>query len=278
MTDRRRILLGVTALLLTACAESESGVVTRPTDSTTPDTSVPAETTEPAPASTAPTTAPPTAPPTTAPPSTAPATTVAPTTAPPTTAAPTTAPPLVLTDLVLRADAIGPLTFGDAPDTVIAALSGVLGAPISDAIAEYPTDEGAFWSNAVTEAGFSAPHGRDACWANGLCVFFGGSTPDALEFVGYLQDAGPGALGTRSGVTVRTRGDDIPGAVTVFEGGCFATGGGEADGVDLILISDGTPFLEFVDDTYVSNTPEPWEVEVLSLSAGEQPFFLFGDC
>ena len=109
-------------------------------------------------------------------------------------------------------------------------------------------------------------------------MYFGGPAPDALTFVGWLQADAPGALGTRTGITVGSRGSDHAGEMVVYEGGCFTTGGGDADGVDLFLISDGTPFLEFVADEYVVNTPDLSEVTVLQLSAGEQPFFLFDDC
>jgi hypothetical protein len=66
--------------------------------------------------------------------------------------------------------------------------------------------------------------------------------------------------------------------MTVDEGGCFTRGSGETAGVEPLVTSQGVPFSS-VDDAgnFVTQTPDPAEIVVGSLRAGDEPFFLFSD-
>ena len=62
---------------------------------------------------------------------------------------------------------------------------------------------------------------------------------------------------------------------------CLYFGGssGEIAGVQVLVTSQGVPFSS-VDDAgnFVTQTPDPAEIFVDSMRAGEEPFFLFSDC
>ena len=202
-----------------------------------------------------------TTPPTTAPATSAPAT--APPTAPPTSVAPaTTAPPTappVLTpaDLTLLSDGIGPLSFGDPETDVISRLTAALGAPTSTAATVYPVAvDGVYAIDEFGEERFVQPAGSAACFANGLCVYFGGPAAGSLLFTGWAQDDAPVALATPEGITVGSRWSDHVAAMTVDEGGCYSSGSGSTAGIFLWVWSEGTPFLEVLDDgTQVTAPP-----------------------
>ena len=73
---------------------------------------------------------------------------------------------------------------------------------------------------------------------------------------------------------------DFPAAIAPEGYGCFNTGFGKADGVGLLLLSTGEPFEYYDSDTeeFVSQVPAQEDVTVISLNAGETPFFVFEDC
>ena len=282
MTFRARFFrvpaaLAAVDVLATACGGStESSAASTLTPVETPvateapaDTDVPAETEVPMVTEATTTVAPTTAAPTTA----APATTA------PVTAAPPAAPTAV--DLTLRADGIGPLAFGaTTPDQLIAAMTPAIGSPSSVESLDYTSDAGGFFENAAEELGFAFASGRDVCFGNGLCAYFGGGSSAALKFVGYRQNEGPGALSTASGITAGSRGADVGAAIAAEPGGCYWTGGGTADGVRLFLQSGGDPFGYFdeVTEEYISQVPAIADITVLSVFAGEEPFYLYEDC
>lgn len=234
-----------------------------------------------APATTALTTAPPTPPATTSPATSAPATAPPTTVAPATTAPPPTAPPVLTpADLTLLSDGVGPLRFGDTETDVIGRLTAALGAPTSTAATAYPVAvDGVYAIDEFAEERFVQPAGSAACFANGLCVYFGGPAAGSLLLTGWAQDDAPGALATPEGITVGSRWSDHVAAMTVEEGGCYSGGSGSTAGIFLWVWSEGTPFLEVLDDgTQVTHLPDPADVVVTSLQSGDMPYFPFLDC
>lgn len=231
-----------------------------------------------------------------------PTTTIAPeTTAPETSAAPetiaapaTTAVPAPTTTIStvttvspspavvhLRPNGIGALEFGaTTPDQLVAALTPTLGSPISIESLPYPTDSGGYFENLDEERGFAFAFGRDVCFDNGLCTYFGGSAADALTLVGYRQSEGAGTLTTVSGVTAGSIGTEFPDVIIAEAGGCYSTGSGSADGVRLFMESSGELFGYFDDVTneFIMQAPPLNDLTVLSAYAGDEPFFTFDDC
>lgn len=289
MSTRGRVCLVVAALSVTAACERPTPdaaprVTATPVDASAVSTSTSAPTS--APTTAAPSTAPSTTPDSTLPAdSTVPPTSASPTTVPATTAPPTTTPattepsgPLTPADLILAFDGVQPFDFGSPDTDVVPALAAVLGDPASDVAAEYPTpDEGQFVND--DEIGFVAPFGRTVCFDNGLCVEFGAGSASALQFVGWdfsgEQSAG---LATADGITVGSSWADHADAIVADEGGCFSVGYGSADGVDVTLESNGVPFVETIDGEFVTNDPDPADVRVIGLRAGDIPVELFADC
>ncbi|MCB0956645.1 MAG: hypothetical protein R2694_15400 [Ilumatobacteraceae bacterium] len=206
------------------------------------------------------------------------ATTDAPTTTEPsTTAAPTTAASTVP---YLQSDGLAGSPFGTASAEVIARLTAELGTPDNDQLTSYPTaDPTLGWTTADDEYAFTYPFGREVCWANGFCAEFGGETSGALTFVGwtYWNDE-TGSLSTESGVTIGSRWSAFP-DFAVDPGGCYTVGGGMYQGISLTLQSEIDPFGYFDDDgNYVSQLPQPADVAVMAMQAGDAPFYLYGDC
>lgn len=199
-----------------------------------------------------------------------------------TTAAPgtTNAVPKAPEDLTLLADGLGPLRFGADSAAVVSAVDVVLGQPVSDAPAEYPNSvEGAFHSQ-DEELEFIKPFGRTVCWLNGLCIEFGGATAGPYSFLGwYYAATDTDELAAPSGLDVGSTWANFAGVMTVDTGGCFSVGSGASNGVRLTLQSSGTPFVT-VDDVgnETPNTPDPADVTVVQMQAGEQVVFLLGDC
>lgn len=133
------------------------------------------------------------------------ATTVAP---PATTAATSTEPPTttsVATSLTLGPSGVGVADFGDEPDSVIAAVAGVIGPPASDAgWASHPIVDGAEY--------------RWAVWGDGLFLWFG-DNPTAYgasgfkHFQGYEYFGSPTGLLTPEGIGV---GDQVGTLLTAY--------------------------------------------------------------
>lgn len=240
------------------------------------------------PATTAPPTTPTTAPPTTAPPTTAPPTTAPPTT-PPVTTAPATVPPstapsttavLTVASLVLMSDGIGPFRFGVPGADLVAQLSGPLGPPSSDTTIDYPVPiDGRFARDEFGDEVFAHPVGRGTCFGNGLCVYSGGPTAADVAFVGWnFAGAVPPALTSPTGVTTGSRWSSFP-TMTVGEGGCYQEGSGTIDGIELSIVSEGTPFGSFdAAGNYIAARPDPADAVVVNMQAGTQPGFPFIDC
>jgi hypothetical protein len=67
--------------------------------------------------------------------------------------------------------------------------------------------------------------------------------------------------------------------MTVEQGGCYSAGYGQTAGVNLYLQSTGELFGSFDEaGNYVIGNPDPADVIVTSMSAGNLRLFLFGDC
>lgn len=193
----------------------------------------------------------------------------------------TTTAPLTAADLVLRADGIGPLVFGAPLDASLAVFSGVLGAPIVDESTDYPNQPTPGQYESVEgDYGFAHPFERLVCFDNGLCATFGGEAVGRLAFVGWELVAGnPPPLLTAAGVTIGSRWADFLGVMKVEQGGCYSTGYGQTAGVSMVLQSSGEVFMGFDEaGNYVAGDPDPADVTVTGLSAGNLRIFLFGDC
>ncbi len=206
-----------------------------------------------------------------------------------------TEPALTAADLVLNAEGIGPLMFGDAADSTIAALASALGTPTEDTTHEYTiscssnsdacngftdgyTDEDGFLT-------FGYPIGRSVCFGNALCALFGGQTTDDLPFVGWtlgvreVSDGAP-ALLTADGITLGSIWADFEDKITV-SGGCYVSAYGETSGVRLQLITTTGELYAptgFADSTDVFVQPGPEVMAVEYLSAGEETRTIIGDC
>ena len=295
MSTRGRVCLIVAALAITAACERPTpdaapGVTATPVEAGAVPTSTSAPTTS-APTTSAPTTVAATTPESTVttdstvPPTTAPSTTAPSVTSPVTTAPPSASPettersgPLAPADLTLTFDGVQPFDFGAADTEVVPALAAVLGEPASDVAAEYPTpDEGRFVND--DEIGFVAPFGRTVCFDNGLCAEFGAGSASALQFVGWdFSGEQAAGLATVDGITVGSSWADHTDVIVADGGGCFSVGYGSADGVGVTLESSGAPFVETVDGEFVTNDPDPADVRVIGLQAGDIPVELFADC
>jgi hypothetical protein len=184
-------------------------------------------------------------------------------------------------DLKLLADGLGPLKFGAPADDVVAAISAIVGEPVSDAPAEYPVPiDGGLFQSADEELGFSQPFGRTVCWLNGLCIENGGTEAGAYTFVGwYYAATGPDLLAAPSGLDVGSTWAEHQSEITIDPGGCFTVGHGTADGVTLNLLSSGDPFVEVdADGNETAGSPDPADVVVQQMEAGAQVLFLLDDC
>ena len=181
---------------------------------------------------------------------------------------------------MLRGDGIGQFALGSAVAVVVAGFSAQLGRTVSDETTAYPTADGlGQYQTADGEFGFVAPVGRSVCWSVQLCAEFGGASGAAMSFTGWSYRADPThALTSASGVTLDMRLSDAP-AIRADEGGCYSVGSGNVDGIRLTLQSSGEPFGSFDESgSYVINVPDPADVTVTWMEAGEVPVFLYGDC
>lgn len=288
-------VVAVAAVAFAGCTRAEDRVDdvdpvldSSPVATTTPPTTEPPPTTA-VPTSTSsapPTTTPPTTTATSStvpdPSETTPATTAPVATTPPTTAAPVEGPD----DLTLAADGILPLRFGAHDIDVVPVLRDVFGPPVSDRSVAYPVADDGLFVTEDGEEGYIAPYGRTVCWSGALCADFGAGAPETLIFTGWSLGAeargGPtAALATEDGLRVGATLDDVDELVTYDPAqACFQVAYGFAAGVEVELLSDDGVFAAPNPDGggIVVREPDPTEVVVTGLSAGERPFFLFADC
>jgi hypothetical protein len=189
-----------------------------------------------------------------------------------------------LVDLVLSDSGIGPIPFGTPAAAAVDQLATLLGAPTEDRAAAFPTADGSGSFIDDNDVAFAQPFGRFVCFPNELCVSFGGPTADALVFLGwhYQHDAAPipPDLFTAAGLGIGVRWSDHLDDITMSSGAsCYSVGYGSAGGISVALVSAGAPFGAFDDSgVYVETTPPADQVTVMSMTAGENEFFLFGDC
>ena len=273
--------LAALALVTAACGSDTASTANPTTPTSAAPGPIPPSSTPPSsqPATTATSSSTTVAPPTPA------ATTEAPTTSLPevtTTVAPTatTEPPLTAAGLTLASNGVLPFVFGDDDGYVIDGLTAVLGAPVFDGAQTYPAVEGDYFLDSTGEEGYALPIGRTVCFPNNLCAQFGGATVDTLAFTGWdIADGIAPQLSTVEGITIGSVMSDFVGVVALDGGGCYTVGYGDASGVELMMQSTGEPFGTFDGDgNYVIGNPSPADVFVLSLSAGDRPYFLFDDC
>jgi len=182
--------------------------------------------------------------------------------------------------LVLRADGVGALRFGTNIVPVIDTLAAILGEPLSDQAFSYPVAGGPGFTDQFGDFGFVQPYGRQTCFGNEFCVEAGGPSPADLVFVGWSQyEAVSDTLVTADGVGVGDRWSDHPDLIDVDEGGCFRFGTGSLGRISLDLQSSGTMFSS-PDGSggFIPGSPDPSEVTVVGLWAGDLRVSLFDDC
>ena len=184
--------------------------------------------------------------------------------------------------LLLRPDGFGRFPFGTPLAEVLVGSPPELGAPLSDTSSDYsnPGADGEYLS-ADESTGFSFPVGRQYCWTE-LCLNFGGTDSTNLRLVGwrYASNGTAPLFGLKNvdGVSIGSRWSDFPASISADPGGCYTVGGGvTTDGIFLVL--QGGIFGKFNDDgSYEALVPEPSEVTVIQMNAGEQVVYLFEDC
>lgn len=182
--------------------------------------------------------------------------------------------------LVLRPDGVGALRFGTNIVPVIDTLAAILGEPLSDQAFSYPVSGGPGFTDQFGDFGFVQPFGRQTCFVNEFCVEAGGPSPADLVFVGWSQsEAASDTLATADGVAGGDRWSDHENLIDVDEGGCFSFGTGTVGRIALDLQSSGTMFTT-PDGSggFTAGSPDPSEVTVVGLSAGDLRVSLFGDC
>ena len=237
-----------TALLLAACtSDSTVSPVSDPASSTT---SAAGETT-------------------TIPATTIPATTIV---------APTTTEPI--DPRLLLSNGVGASRFGDPAADVVSRISEILGAPTRDLSETYPLPlEGGSFMNEDESIVFIASISRSVCWSNNFCAVFGGNSSAALTFTGWDYREDPAStMYTTSGASSGVRWADAP-AIVFDRGSCYSAGFGRVDGIDVIAVSAGEPF-DIVTDAgeTLAGDPDPADVTVVALSAGQRPTSQFEDC
>ena len=265
----RRVLAGFILLtVLSGCGSNDPGTAGVATTTSAPVPPSEASTTAPPSSSTTAATSPSTVAPV--------ATTIAPAT---TTIPETTTTVEAIAGLALRTDGVGRLRFGQPVVQVVDALVAVLGDPMSDAAFEYPVDNDGVLFDAFGDFSFGYPYGRQTCFTNEFCVEAGGATPAELAFVGWTQSEGEGSLITTLGVGVGTVWADAEDVMSVDEGGCLSFGTGASGGIDLQLQSSGDLFsAPNGSGGYTIGEPDPADVIVVALSAGDLRTFAYGDC
>jgi hypothetical protein len=202
-----------------------------------------------------------------------------------TTVAPTTTDGTAdLVDLVLADSGIGPIAFGTPDASAVEQLSLLLGSPTEDRRAEFPTADGSGSFIDGDDVAFAQPFGRFVCFPNELCVSFGGPRADALVFLGWhyqhVAAPQPPDLFTAAGLGIGVRWADHLDDITMSSGAsCYSLGYGSAGGISVALLSTGAPFGAFDENgVYIETMPPADLVTVQSMTAGENEFFLFGDC
>ncbi len=186
--------------------------------------------------------------------------------------------------LLLTDSGIGSVSFGTPDLSAIEQLSTLLGAPTEDRRAEFPTADGSGSFVDADDVAFVQPFGRFVCFANEWCMSFGGPTPDALVFLGWqyqrLGEPRPPELFTAAGLGIGVSWAGHEDDITMSPGAsCYSVGYGSAGGISVTLLSVGVPFGSFDDNgVYVESVPPADQVTITSLTAGENEFFLFGDC
>jgi hypothetical protein len=180
---------------------------------------------------------------------------------------------------VLRGNGLQFANFGDNDTAVLAEVTPLAGAPVSDTPNRFPNDDGAgTWSN--DGQSFVAPYARTVCFSGSLCLFFGETAATELRLVGWSYGGGSG-LRTLEGFTVGDTLERFSGAVTIPTGGCYSSSDAPStDGVHVSLLSTGEPFLSYPPDggDAIIGHPALSDLQVTSLDAGALIYETEGDC
>ena len=159
---------------------------------------------------------------------------------------------------MVSARGIGTSPLGEAYNVLIPKLSATFGEPTEVVEQGFPDpNPGGGFTDGTTK--FAYPSLQKNCYANGLCVYFGGKTTDpaTFKFVGWEQTT-PGGLTTRSGYTVGTTLAVLAPVTNVKPGPCpnraIATSKNNPFVTFEMLAEEGT---FYTDDPAVPTDPQP---------------------
>ena len=185
--------------------------------------------------------------------------------------------------VTLRGDGLGTLAFGVEAAPVLALVTSVLGVAGSDESTEFePNDTTGLFTNELNV--FAYGRGRTVCWPDVLCLYFGGSSFDALQFVGwwYHPESGDDSLSTDDGIAIGSVLSDHLESITVRQDtACLSEIAGKTAGGILVgMHSIGEPFLTYDDSSgeFIKGNPSPEDIVVIGLSSGDSVVAMDGDC
>ncbi|MGE3326287.1 MAG: hypothetical protein AB7N61_12875 [Acidimicrobiia bacterium] len=194
---------------------------------------------------------------------------------------PTTAFVLNAATFLLRSDGIGPLRFGASMAETIAVTTGVVGPATVDGPTVHYTTNRDFEVLVNLEAvtSFEYAYGRENCFADGLCVMFGGESEASLAFVGWTCAGEHRDLHATDGSQPGTRGAQTDTLVIGDLRCSWEAHGTVSGGIRVGVHSNGRPFTE-VDTTgiAVDRMPEAGDIVIIEMAAGILPAFLYNDC
>lgn len=186
--------------------------------------------------------------------------------------------------LTLRPDGLGQFDFGTDAAPALAAATTVFGMPDRDDTTVYQrTDTAGLWMNAST--GFAHEFSRTTCWTDVLCVYFGGTSLDELQFVGwwYYDTAGAGAvpLSTADRIGIGSiLGEHLDSISILDNTACYSeVTGSTPDGLDVSMKSVGEPFFSYdATGLLVEGHPPTADVVVVGLAARDRESEQDADC
>ncbi len=190
--------------------------------------------------------------------------------APPPTYAPV--PPVV------AGSNVGGVAFGGSAGEVGAAVDNSFGAPVSADTTEFSTSLGGGKFGNGSQS-FDYKWMTTRCYANGLCLIFGGSKSDPAthKFVGWRVTSA-GGVSMANGVQVGSPQTDFA-KLPLTLGPCPNRATAKVgDGTRLSLVSGSTNFYETDPGTPAAPAPDPSTVTVDEMHAGKVPQAITPSC